>query len=25
VDGATAHQFIGKLKSVLEEWNEPLV
>jgi 2-oxoglutarate dehydrogenase E2 component (dihydrolipoamide succinyltransferase) len=25
VDGATAHQFIGKLKSVLEEWNEPLI
>ena len=25
VDGATAHQFIGKLKSVLEEWSEPLV
>jgi pyruvate dehydrogenase E2 component (dihydrolipoamide acetyltransferase) len=25
VDGATAHQFIGKLKSVLEDWNEPLV
>jgi 2-oxoglutarate dehydrogenase E2 component (dihydrolipoamide succinyltransferase) len=25
VDGATAHQFIGKLKSVLEEWNQPLV
>jgi len=25
VDGATAHQFMGKLKSVLEEWNEPLI
>jgi pyruvate dehydrogenase E2 component (dihydrolipoamide acetyltransferase) len=25
VDGATAHQFMGKLKSVLEDWNEPLV
>lgn len=25
VDGATAHQFMGKLKSVLEEWSEPLV
>ena len=25
VDGATAHQFIGKLKAVLEEWSEPLV
>jgi len=25
VDGATAHQFMGKLKSVLEDWNEPLI
>ncbi|MGH9591648.1 MAG: dihydrolipoamide acetyltransferase family protein, partial [Bryobacteraceae bacterium] len=25
VDGATAHQFMGKLKSVLEDWSEPLV
>jgi pyruvate dehydrogenase E2 component (dihydrolipoamide acetyltransferase) len=25
VDGATAHQFMGKLKSVLEDWNESLV
>jgi pyruvate dehydrogenase E2 component (dihydrolipoamide acetyltransferase) len=25
VDGATAHQFMGKLKSVLEDWDEPLV
>ncbi|MGA7784094.1 MAG: dihydrolipoamide acetyltransferase family protein, partial [Candidatus Acidiferrales bacterium] len=25
VDGATAHQFMGKLKSVLGGWSEPLV
>ncbi len=25
VDGATAHQFMGKLKSVLEDWTESLV
>jgi len=25
VDGAIAHQFMGKLKGVLENWSEPLV
>jgi len=25
VDGATAHQFMGKLKSILEGWSEPLI
>jgi 2-oxoglutarate dehydrogenase E2 component (dihydrolipoamide succinyltransferase) len=25
VDGATAHQFMGKVKSFLEEWNEPIL
>ncbi len=25
VDGAIAHQFMGKLKGVLENWNEPLI
>jgi pyruvate dehydrogenase E2 component (dihydrolipoamide acetyltransferase) len=25
VDGAIAHQFIGKVKSVLEEWNEEIL
>jgi len=25
VDGAIAHQFMGKLKSVLENWSEPLI
>lgn len=25
VDGATAHQFMGKVKKLLEEWNEPVL
>ncbi|MFQ5778070.1 MAG: dihydrolipoamide acetyltransferase family protein [Terriglobia bacterium] len=25
VDGATAHQFMGKVKKVLEEWNDPIL
>ena len=25
VDGATAHQFMGKVKKILEEWSEPIL